>query len=395
MVKVVKAPTNPDVLAWARRSACVSVEEAAHTVSVKPERILEWESGQDQPPLGKLRLLASKYKRPLAVLLLREPPTDFMPLRDFRRIDDAEKAMSPKVALEIRTAHERRELALEMAHELGDTPVSFTFTLHTGDNVETAGAKLRDYFSITPEQQKKWAKQNKVFENWRSRIEAKGVLVFVMGGSHGPRVRDVRGFAIADKLFPVAAVNGKDRTNGRTFSLLHECVHLALGQDVVENQIHSYRHLPAADRIVEKFCNAVAATALMPKDEVAEIANSLKKQKGSEWSDAELNLAADRLGVSREAFLLRATSLGFASTRFYASKRAQFQKEYEKLDEPSGDSVPIAPYKTMINRYGRTFARMVLNSYHDRRITMNDAAAFLNVQAKHIDFIARQTMQRV
>jgi Zn-dependent peptidase ImmA (M78 family)/DNA-binding XRE family transcriptional regulator len=390
MSKSVKAPIVPEVLKWARTSACVSVEDAAKAANVTAERLQNWEDGKDSPTLPMLRALAGKYKRPLAVMLLREPPTDFKALSDFRRVTPADTFMAPAVALEIRMAHERRELALEMADELADVPQHFALKASLSENTELVGQRIRDYFGVSTDLQTKWARQAKVFDGWRGALESRGVLVFMMGGAHGPLVKQVRGFAIAHEAFPVIAVNGRDKTNGRTFTLLHECVHLALGQAVVENHLSTYRRLPPADRKVERFCNAVAAAALMPRGLVESIALQLGKGPDSDWSDSEINATADRIGVSREALTLRAVELGFASVRFYAVKRRQFEAEYRAMDEPSGKSVPVPPYKTMVGRYGRTFARMVLNSYHDRRITMNDAAAFLNVQAKHIDYIARQ-----
>lgn len=390
MAKSVKAPTSPKVLAWARRSACVSIEDAAKAASVTVERVQAWEDGEDQPTLGMLRNLAGKYKRPLAVMLLREPPRDFQALRDFRRTSGAEGPMHPKVALEIRTAYERREIALEMMQEADDLPPAFALRASVHDDVEEVARGFRAHFEVSQNEQSAWARRSRVFEGWRAKMEAKGILVFVMGGSHGPLIRQVRGFAIPADRLPVVAVNGRDKTNGKIFSLLHECVHLALGQAVVENETTSYHRLPQADRVIEKFCNAVAAATLMPKTAMSEVAERLNKDQYSDWADSEIQAAADKLGVSREAMLIRAVGLGFASPRFYLAKRAQFAAEYARMDEPSGEIIPIPQYKTMLGRYGRYFARSVLNGYQERRITMNDAAAFLNVQAKYIDYIARQ-----
>lgn len=395
MAKTVKAPVNAEVLAWARKTACVSVEEAAAAAAVDPERIKSWEIGEDLPTLPMLRKLAIKYKRPLAVMLLREPPRDFQALRDFRRLSGNAAPMPPRVAYEIRAAQERREIALEIMREGDDLPAPFTLAASIDENVEQVAERFRQFFAVTQIEQETWARRDKVFDGWRGKLEAKGVLVFVMGGSQGPLVRHVRGFAIPADALPIVAVNGRDKTNGRTFSLLHECVHLALRQAVVENETTSYNRLPPADRAVEKFCNAVAAATLMPAQAMADLATKLSKGPQSEWTDYEVQSVADRLGVSREAMLIRAVGLGFASARFYLQKRGQFAAEYARMDEPSDKSIPVPPYKTVVGRYGRTFARSVLSGYQERRITMNDAAAFLNVQAKHLDFIARQTFREV
>jgi IrrE N-terminal-like domain len=61
---------------------------AAKAAHVTVERLKAWESDKDEdaPTLGQLRDLAAKYHFPLAVFYLPEPPKDFLPLRDFRRL---------------------------------------------------------------------------------------------------------------------------------------------------------------------------------------------------------------------------------------------------------------------------------------------------------------------
>lgn len=62
----------------------------------------------------------------MAVFYLPEPPKDFAPLRDFRRLRDAkEEPISADLAFHIRSAYDRRELALEMFQELNSEPARF------------------------------------------------------------------------------------------------------------------------------------------------------------------------------------------------------------------------------------------------------------------------------
>lgn len=387
-------PVRHTVLAWARRSASVSAEEAAKAAGVDVARLEAWERDDGTPTLPQLRKLAAKYHRPLAVMLLPEPPMDFAPLRDFRRIDQATgrpTPMPPKVAYEIRLAHERREIALEMLEETGGEVEPFPLTARLSDDPEQAGVALRAFFGVKPNHIALWARKSSVFDGWRAAIEARDILVFVMGGPHGPAVREVRGFAISEKVLPVVAVNGKDRGNGRTFTLLHEVAHLMLGQGVVENSVAPEPGMPQAVRRIERWCNAVAAAAIMPAETVLDVAGD--RGADTEWSDAELADAAARMGVSREAALIRFVTLGRASSRSYFRRRPTFEEEYLALDEPGESNGPVPPYRTMVGRYGRPFARLVISSYRDRHITLNDAAAFLGVQAKYVGYLERQAFR--
>ena len=126
--RAIKALVKPAILRWARDRAKVKPEDAAKAAHVTVERLLAWESDKDDdaPTLGQLRSLAAAYHFPLAVFYLPEPPKDFAPLRDFRRLPDAEEApISANLAYHIRSAYERRELALELFQELGAEPRRF------------------------------------------------------------------------------------------------------------------------------------------------------------------------------------------------------------------------------------------------------------------------------
>lgn len=394
MPEKVHVPVRPEVLAWARRTASVTLEAAGKAAGVDAARVEAWERGDDTPTLPQLRRLAEKYHRPLAVMLLPTPPRDFQALKDFRRVDPntgAPLAMPARVAYEIRLAQERREIAIDMLEETGGEAELFELTASIDDDPETVAVKVRRFLSVGPSEIARWVRSKRVFDGWRAAIEAKGILVFVMGGSHGPLVREVRGFAIPAKVFPVVAVNGKDRTNGRTFTLLHEFAHLLLGEGVVENAVVPFPRMPTAIRKIERWCNAVAAAILMPKEAIAAVAEG--KGADTEWSDTDLARAAERLGASREAALIRFVGLGRASRRAYLRRRPAFEQEYEELDKPLGTDAPVPPYKTMVGRYGRNFARLVVSGYRERRISLNDAAAFLGVQAKHVPYIERQAFR--
>ena len=80
-----RANITPDVLKWARETAKMSEKEAASKVSIKVEKLQEWENGISMPTINQAQKLAKSYQRPLAILFLPEPPKDFHPLQDFRK----------------------------------------------------------------------------------------------------------------------------------------------------------------------------------------------------------------------------------------------------------------------------------------------------------------------
>src|SRR5258706_10936110 len=126
MSRSVTARVKPDLLVWARESAGYSLSEAAKRLGIEMNRLYEWERGDDAPTISQLQALADAYKRPLAVFYLQERPRSFLAIRDFRRLPGENSAApSPSLALEIRQAQQRRNLAIELLNELDEPPTQF------------------------------------------------------------------------------------------------------------------------------------------------------------------------------------------------------------------------------------------------------------------------------
>ena len=119
---------------------------------------------------------------------------------------------------------------------------------------------------VTLDMQRAWRDPRTSYNAWRAAIERAGILVFQVAGI---APAEMLGFSLPDRPLPVIGVNRKLAPNGRTFTLLHECVHVFLEQssicDIEEGPLR-----PPEEQRTEVFCNAVAAAALVPRDGPAE-----------------------------------------------------------------------------------------------------------------------------
>ena len=126
MARGIPALVQPELLVWARQSAGLRLDEAAKKSQTKPEILRQWEDGETKPSIPQLRKLGEVYKRPLAVFFLPEPPKDFDPQREFRRLPGVTpQNESPELRLALRIALFRREGARELYEKLGDSLPSF------------------------------------------------------------------------------------------------------------------------------------------------------------------------------------------------------------------------------------------------------------------------------
>lgn len=392
MASRVEALVEPSLLVWARESASLTIEDAAHRLAQSPDRLKAWEDGIETLTIPQLKKLASMYKRPLSVFFLPEPPKGFMPLRDLRRLPDASGRMSKALAYEIRAAQERRSVAIELYEDLGEGLPEIGISAKIEEHPDTVAARIRDSLGVTFSQQLKWRKPDETFRGWRDAIENLGILVSVLGGAHHQvPLSEVRGFAISESPVPMIAVNGQDRGYGRVFTLLHELAHIALGESVLEDELEDLYRLPAPNRATETFCNRLAAAILMPRENLLTERLLTNKGADSSYADEEIDFLATRYGASREALLVRLAEIGRADSEFVAQKRAEYARFYasqKMAPKEEGSGFP-PPHTMIVSHLGRGFARLVLRAYHDRRVTLSTAAGYLGAQAKLIPKIER------
>ncbi|MGC1873027.1 MAG: XRE family transcriptional regulator [Acidobacteriaceae bacterium] len=392
-----KALIKPELLIWTRNRAKVTIEAAAKAANVTHEVIQDWELGRDAPTLSQLRNLAAKYHFPLSVFYLSEPPSDFAPLRDFRRLPETEDGtISANLAFHIRSAYERRELALELQADLRESTPDFSLRAKLADDPETIGQSIRHFLGIHDDAQKRAAREGRPFDFWRRHLEEHNILVFVVSGPHySVNLEEMRGFALAKDKLPVLVINGKDYSQGgKCFTLIHELTHILLGESAISNGAE-FASI-GEDQNIERFCDAVAAATLMPRTLVQSFPQA-RATGERRWTDDELRTISQAIGVSREALLLRFVTLKRATWEFYNAQRARFRREYLKAAEEKSlgekKSIPIKRSVMLMSWNGRGFTRLVLRSYYDQRITLNDVSSYLGAKVKYIPALERAAFQ--
>src|SRR5687767_1846914 len=114
MAGTISFKLSPKVLEWARMTIGYTVEQAAKKMGVPAERYRAWETGEKLPTYRQLEDLAENvYKRPVAILLLNEPPVEDSIQKDFRNISNSEiSTLSPELRLALRKA-KRYQLILD------------------------------------------------------------------------------------------------------------------------------------------------------------------------------------------------------------------------------------------------------------------------------------------
>jgi Zn-dependent peptidase ImmA (M78 family) len=397
MAKSIPAIVETSVLEWARVSAGYTVEEAAKKLKTKPKFVEHWESGRKRPSIGQVRNMATVYKRPFHFFFLEHPPVDPPIPHDFRRLPaDGLARYEPALRFQVREAYERRQLALDLSAEIGETPIRFILKTSLQADADAVGRQIRAYLGIETADQKRARQSGDNYRLWRSRIERKDILVFQIANL---TTKQMLGMSLFFEELPVIAVNRKLNHNGRVFTLLHEFAHLMIGESGICDLSEDHLNSPQAQQ-TEIFANKVAAATLLPKtDFLAEPIVSAQGEGQHEWSNDELQALASMYGASEETALRRLLTLGRTSSAFYKQKRSEYLARYTRLEQEQRDKAAKEDFKRnipqeVLSDYGRHFARLVLTNYAQDRISLTDASSFLHIKAPMVEKVERMLTER-
>lgn len=378
MTRSTPALINPAMLVWSRKQAGYTPNEAARKAKVKEDRLLQWEQGVEKPTIAQTRVLAAYYRRPLALFYLREPPKTYDAVADFRRLPGTfRRQETPELLWAIRQARFRRQVAIDLTCHQGGKPQRFGEKATLDDPPEQTAFRLRHLLKISLPDQIKLRTPHEAFNTWREAVESLGIFVFQVSKI---KLSEMRALCLPDDPFPVILLNSADHPHGRVFSLMHEMAHLLLARNGEVGNPSDMTIRPDDQRI-EVFTNAVAAAALLPREDMLTDSLVTREHAQAQWPDDVLSKLSGKYSVSRETILRRLVTLGLASEQLYQERRNYWEmigSLYPK--EQAGGTPPVAI--RVLSRVGRAFGQLVLDGYRRGAITLNDVSNYFDMKPK-------------
>ena len=264
---------NPEILVWARETAGLSHEAAAKKLGFQDssnssaiEKLEALECGDKEPTRSQVVKIAGSYRRPLLTFYLSQPPARGDRGVDFRTAQSespsAEDALLDALIRDIRARQSMVRAVMEDEEEA--YPLAFVDSHRIEDGSETVLASLRQMLGVELAEFRRQANASNAFSLLRGSAERAGIFVLIKGdlGNYLSAIDTTvfRGFSIADQIAPFVVINDQDARSAWSFTLLHEAVHLLLGQTGVS--------AVKAENEVERFCDQVAGEFLLPEEEL-------------------------------------------------------------------------------------------------------------------------------
>ena len=375
---------TPEVLKWARESSGYTVQEVVAKLkrkTVTDQTVFDWEQGKAFPTYAQLEILAyGIYKRPLAVFFFPQPPDDESGVKkSFRTLPQPVSKLSPRMRWMLRRACVMQMNVMELHQnktvKISKEPKIFNDIKFTAQSsIRSLAKKARNYLNISLEEQKKWSRQagslrsgsDTALKKWREVIQSHGVFVF----KDSFEEPNFSGFCLYDERFPVIYINNNETKNRQIFTLFHELAHILFrtsGFDPIdENYFRS--QLKGRSQKIETICNEFAGAFLVPDESLpkrVELGNIKKLARG--------------YSVSQEVLLIRLLKNKIISNKDYSLFKQNIAEQYQKTKikkKRTGGNY----YATKETYLGEKYISLVFKKYHQKQISLNQLAEFLDVK---------------
>lgn len=384
------ATINKKTLAHICTNKNVSEQFIVNRTKVKMDKLKRWLDPEDEllPTINQAKDLANCLHIPFAALYMNPeaiPLTEIPSVKNLRTLFDGH--ISDNSALNIAMI----DLLLERAYlkslqeELGvvESERFCPVVPSTNDPVVWATA-IRNYLELEIEKQYKCQSTRQFYLYLREQVEKKGVFVHCF--TDVP-LDDVRGFAIYDSETPIIGINEEDHTPAKSFSIIHELVHLYKRESSMCNVM--FNHFAMHNE--EIFCNAVAGEVLVPQKALEIVLRNGHYYAPYDVKDIEK--IAKKFSVSRDVIIRRLFDTKMIDEVEYHSYADAFKRDIEqnraeqRIARQEGRKTGFAKEMSRVafDRTSHSVCVALYKGYCENIYSKRDIANHVRIDQKHID----------
>ena len=385
---MVMPAVNPEILIWARETAGLTPDLAVKKLAIRDtqkasalDRLAGYESGAEEPSRPLLLRMSTQYRRPLLTFYLPKPPQKGDSGTDFRTLPQEDKSPTATALLDtlIRDVQARQSMVRAVLEDEDEIPsLSFVGSRTIGDGEPAVLSSLQTLLDVQLNDFRSQPDANGAFNLLRACAEREGIFVLLKGdlGSYHTAIglETFRGFSIADNIAPFIVINDRDARAAWTFTMLHEIVHLILGQTGVSG------HQSGND--IERFCDDVASKFLLSEYEAEQI--GLTGEEELDDIASRISEFAEKRNISRAMVAYRAYRADNIKHSQYQELAGRFRAEWiqqrDTQRQQQAKNRGPNPYTVRRHRLGRKLTSLVSRMMQGGELSTSRAARILGVR---------------
>lgn len=242
----------------------------------------------------------------------------------------------------------------------------------TGENPELDAKLIIEYFGFYSHN-KKTKNSDDYFNAWRDIVELKDVIVI----DRGREKFGSDGMCLYFSAAPVIAIFSSGQSPSRKlFTLIHEIVHLGLGESVFDG------HLLESNSKLEKYCDRVAGYVVAPPQIVNESFN-----KALNLEDNIL-LIRKKTKASKAAIAIQLKILGLINQN-------QLNEYLDYIKPKEGGGFGSKKENMVLKYFGHSFVEKVMSAMWQDQISSNIAKDILGFHKKSKPSAFKELQQKV
>jgi len=334
------------------------------------ERLINWTSGEKSPTFNQLEDFSKAVHIPLGYFFLQTPPVETCPVLEYRTVNSTPLNNPSRNLLDtVRHMENIQEWMRDYLISMSTQPMGFVGSLNKEDTIHSSANSVREALELSENWYITSENANVSFKNLCFAMSNLGVLVMQNGvfGSNPHRPLDLdefRAFTLLDEFAPLIFINAKDSRGGKLFSLLHEFVHIGIGEGSLLNT-DEWGFVST----LETFCNRVVAEILVPQ---THFNTAWEEQNGD--VESKVGRLATQFRCSQSVIVRQALNMGLITKDGYA-KLQQKAKMFVKQSKKSkgGDY-----WATLLTRADHRFLKALECSVNEGSTLYTEALRLTN-----------------
>lgn len=362
---------NPQRIVWNCKEFGITPEILAEQLKIPWTNFEKTMRGKEGITVNQLRGIAHYFERGL-LFFLEENPVDEETIHtpQFRTLTGQKPYLSPELRVLIERVEKQRKIYISLLDELGedekDDWTNYRLPSSSIQDIKESANRVRKWLELS---------NKETFDTYRSKVEDKGIFVFVTNGYKGQwqitKDDPIRGFSLYYSKYPIIAIKKQISVRPQVFTLMHELGHLLLHRDSFVDEEKDFY----SNQGKEKVTNEFAGNLLVPDEFVRKINMQDFPYDDVKRYNDYLKEYRECWCVSTEVILRRLLNEGLLEERYYKEYR-EYVSGLPPKAQKGGSRVNR--FKEPVKMFGEPFVGAVLNAYHENRITLAKASTYLD-----------------
>ena len=379
---------NKDTLSFICNNKGVSPAFIIARTNLNPMKVNLWLNPEDPslPTINQAKAISSCLHIPFAGLYMNSQDIPLQRIPNMRNLRTMQGAAIDDSSLNIAIIDvlQERAFLLDANDQFEMSVPVFSPVVPLFDDPVLWAKSIRKQLGLSLETQIKLTSTRQFYLYLREKIEESGVFVHCFTDVD---VECARGFAIYKEQLPIIGINDEDRPPAKSFTLIHELVHLYKRDSSYCNDMVS-----SANAMKEEvFCNAVAGELLVPEKALENYIDN--RPFIPPFSIPDIQDIANHFSVSREVIIRRILKIGKINATEYEAYAAEFLREIENDREERRNArkngiaigIPKNVSREAIDRTSPSVSRVLYHGFKEEVFSKQDIARHLGIAQKHIN----------